>query len=85
MLLRDRLTNEALLKHAGKGSFDLINYAIGLGKEHILAGRGFHTDSPIDNQAFQILMEIDSGKDKLPPPSRKVQPIETIVVASPAE
>ena len=85
MLLRERLTNEELLKHADKGPFDLINYAIGLAREHILAGRGFYTDSPIDNQAFQILMEIDAGKDKLPPPSKKVQPIETIIVESPTE
>jgi len=84
MLLRERLTNEQLLKHAGKAPFDLINYAIRLAREHIMAGRAFHTESPIDNQAFQILMEIDAGKDQLPPPTRKMVPIETIV-ASPTE
>ena len=85
MLLRERLTNELLLKHADKTPFDLINYAIGLAREHIMAGRSFHTESPIDNQAFQVLMEIDAGKDLLPPPTRKAQPIETITVVSPTE
>ena len=85
MLLRERLTNEQLLKQVKKGPFDLINYAINLAKEHILAGRAFYTESPIDNQAFQILMEIDAGKDQLPPPAKKVEVVETVVVESPAE
>lgn len=84
MLLRERLTNEQLLKQVKKGPFDLINYAIGLGREHILGGRGYYTESPIHNQAFQILMEIDAGKDLLPPPTKR-PPVESVVVEMPKE
>jgi hypothetical protein len=82
MLLRDRLTNEQLLKQVGKAPFELVNYAIGLGQEHILAGRGFYTESPIHNQAFQILLEIDSGKDKLPPPTKRA-PVQEAIIETP--
>lgn len=78
--MKERLTNEKILKRFKGDGFALVNYAIELGKESIEQGREFHTKAPIQNQAFQILLEIDLGKDKLPPPAKKeVAPEEKFV------
>ena len=74
--LKDRMTNEQILKRFDDDSFRLVNYAIELGKEAIQQGRDFHTRPDILNQAYQILLEIDLGKDQLPPPERKSAPVE---------
>ncbi len=74
--LKERLTNEEIKKRAGLDSFNLVNYAIGLGKENILRGRDFHTHTTIRNQAYVILKEIYEGADKLPVIEREVEEVE---------
>jgi hypothetical protein len=69
--LIDRLTNEEILRRFGGDPFKLVNHAILLGRDAFLAGREFHTRSPVHNQAFKIMLEIDQGKDKLPPPPKR--------------
>ncbi|MBS0622306.1 MAG: hypothetical protein JSR80_05055 [Verrucomicrobia bacterium] len=71
--LKDYLTTEPL-KRRFDDTFDLVNYAISLGKESIKQGRLFHTQTDVHNQAYQILEEIFEEKDRLPPPPPKPKP-----------
>lgn len=71
--LKDYLTTEPL-KRRFTDSFGLVNYAISLGVETIKQGRRLHTDTDVQNQAYQILNEIYEGKDKLPPPPPPPKP-----------
>jgi DNA-directed RNA polymerase subunit omega len=60
--LKGNLTNEAIKKRFDN-QFDLVNYAIGIAKEMILAGRGPRVKTQTENPALQVLEEIVAGKD----------------------
>lgn len=68
--LKDYLTTEPL-KRRFHDTFELVNYAISLGKESIKQGRQFHTQTDVHNQGYRILEEIFEEKDRLPPPPPK--------------
>lgn len=64
MVLRDSLTTEYLKKDFNS-SFELVNYAISLAKDMIISDRGCRVNTPIQNRAYQILLEIAEKKDFL--------------------
>ncbi|MDR3625162.1 MAG: hypothetical protein P4L16_08525 [Chlamydiales bacterium] len=64
MHLKDCLTNEHI-KLNFKSSFDLVNYAIKLAKDMIQTDRGCRVATPIQNRAYQVLLEIYEKKDFL--------------------
>jgi len=63
MASKDQLTSERIRKRF-KSPFDLVNYSIKLAKDMIHTGRGCRVDTPINNKAYQILLEIAEDKDK---------------------
>jgi hypothetical protein len=62
MVKRDTLTNEHLKKQF-ISSFELVNYAISQAKDMIKSDRPCRVSTPINNKAFQILLEIGDNKD----------------------
>jgi hypothetical protein len=62
MVKRDTLTNEHLKKQF-TSSFELVNYAISQAKDMIKSDRPCRVSTPINNRAFQILLEIGDNKD----------------------
>lgn len=71
--LKDYLTNEAIKKRFDN-QFDLVNYAIGVAKDMILAGRGPRIRTQTENPALQVLEEIVAGKDQFEPSAVKETP-----------
>lgn len=63
MAARDTLTHEKVGKKFNS-SFELVNYAIKLAKNMIQTGRGCRVDTPIQNRAYQVLLEIAENKDQ---------------------
>lgn len=62
---RDQLTTEKVKKRFNS-AFELVNYSIKLAQEMIHSGRGCRVDTPVNNRAFQVLLEISDNKDFLP-------------------
>jgi hypothetical protein len=58
------LTNEQLGKRF-TNSFELVNHAIELGKIMIRSGRPCRVPTPVQNTAYQLLLEVVAGKDSL--------------------
>lgn len=64
MQFKECLTNESIKKEF-KSPFDLINYAIKLAKDMIRTDRACRVATPIQNRAYQVLLEIYEKKDFL--------------------
>lgn len=62
---KETLTNEKLVADRFDSLFDLVNHAIGVAKDKIKSGRDTHIKTDIRNTAYQILREIEEGKDLL--------------------
>lgn len=63
MIKKDTLTSEHLRK-AFNSSFELVNYAIEQAKDMIKSDRACRVSTPIQNRAYQILLEIGEHKDQ---------------------
>lgn len=59
---KDNLTNEKIKKRFDN-QFDLVNYAIGIAKDMINAGRAPRIKTQTENPALLVLEEILAGKD----------------------
>ena len=66
MVLKEYLTSEHVKKRF-VSSFDLVKYAIRLARNMIQSDRATRVDTPIQNKAYQLLLEISEGKDELVP------------------
>jgi hypothetical protein len=62
MAVKRTLTNQHLSTKF-TNSFELVNYAIRLAKNMIQSERPCRIPTPVQNRAFQILLEIAEGKD----------------------
>jgi hypothetical protein len=60
----ESLTNEELLKKFNS-LFELVNHAIKLAELKILKGQEAHMKEETENLAFEVLEEIEEGRDHL--------------------
>ena len=63
-MIKSSLTIEPLGEKF-ESNFELVNYAIELAKNIVVSGRECRVSTKVQNPAYWVLLEIESGKDVL--------------------
>ncbi|SCA62370.1 Uncharacterized protein SCG7086_AA_00030 [Chlamydiales bacterium SCGC AG-110-P3] len=70
------LTNEKLVADRFESLFELVNYAIGVATDKIVSGRETYVTTDVRNTAYQVLREIEEGKDLFEPIAEDEEELE---------